>query len=57
VGSYKTVLVGTDGSDTSFRAVDRAALVAKDAGATLVIACAYHPPTKRELDEIGRAHV
>jgi nucleotide-binding universal stress UspA family protein len=33
--------VGTDGSESSFRAVDKAAAVAKDAGATLVIACAY----------------
>ena len=32
-GAYQTVLVGTDGSDTSFRAVDRAAGLARDAGA------------------------
>jgi nucleotide-binding universal stress UspA family protein len=41
MGSYKTVIVGTDGSESSYRAVDKAAAVAKDAGATLVIACAY----------------
>ncbi|MFL6240519.1 MAG: universal stress protein [Actinomycetes bacterium] len=43
MGSYQTVIVGTDGSESSFRAVDKAAAVAKDAGATLVIACAYTP--------------
>lgn len=43
MGGYQTVVVGTDGSETSFRAVDRAAELARDAGATLVIACAYVP--------------
>ena len=42
MGSYQTVIVGTDGSESSFRAVDKAAAVAKDAGATLVIACAFN---------------
>ena len=41
--SYTTVVVGTDGSDTSFAAVERAAQLARDEGATLVIACAYFP--------------
>jgi len=43
MGSYQTVLVGTDGSESSFRAVDKAAAIAKDTGATLVIASAFHP--------------
>jgi nucleotide-binding universal stress UspA family protein len=51
MGSYQTVLVGTDGSESSFRAVDRAGAIAKDAGATLVIASAYHPVSKRELQQ------
>ena len=41
MGGYTTVVVGTDGSETSFCAVDRAAELARDADATLVIACAY----------------
>ena len=45
MGAYSTIVVGTDGSETSFRAVDRAAILARDAGATLVIACAYVPAT------------
>lgn len=43
MGGYQTIVVGTDGSETSFRAVDRAAALARDAGATLVVACAYFP--------------
>jgi nucleotide-binding universal stress UspA family protein len=54
---YTTVVVGTDGSETSLRAVDRAAVLARDAGATLVIACAYVPSDVRDLareqDELG----
>jgi nucleotide-binding universal stress UspA family protein len=47
--TYTTVLCGTDGSESSFRAVDRAAAIARDAGATLVLACAYHPMSAREV--------
>lgn len=55
MGGYRTVVVGTDGSDTSFRAVDRAAQLARDAGATLVIACAYIPekPDPAAQDALG----
>ena len=47
--AYTTVLVGTDGSDTSLAAVDRAASLAGDSGATLVIACAYVPRHDNDL--------
>ena len=55
MGGYSTVVVGTDGSETSFRAVERAAAIAQDAGATLVIACAYFPerPDPRTQDVLG----
>lgn len=43
MGGYKTVLVGTDGSDSSLRAVDRAGELASGPGAKLVIATAYLP--------------
>ena len=49
MGAYQTVLVGTDGSDSSYRAVDRAARIAHDSGARLVIVCAYHQATRREV--------
>jgi nucleotide-binding universal stress UspA family protein len=48
MSSYSTVVVGTDGSATSFNAVDRAAALAADAGAVLVIACAFFPAGERE---------
>ncbi|HEX6354387.1 universal stress protein [Actinophytocola sp.] len=55
--AYQTVVVGTDGSDSSYLAVDRAAQIAADTDATLVIACAYHPPrpedVSRAVDELG----
>jgi nucleotide-binding universal stress UspA family protein len=55
MGGYQTIVVGTDGSETSFRAVDRAAELARDAGATLVIACAYFPekPDPHAQDVLG----
>lgn len=48
---YTTVLVGTDGSESSFRAVDRAAEIARAAGARLLLACAYRPMSAREVQE------
>jgi nucleotide-binding universal stress UspA family protein len=53
--SYTTVLVGTDGSESSFRAVDRAAAVARDAGATLLLLTAYRPMSPRELQDAHQA--
>jgi nucleotide-binding universal stress UspA family protein len=55
--AYQTVVVGTDGSDSSYHAVDRAARIAADSGATLVVACAYHPARPDDLtkaqDQLG----
>ncbi|MCV7088933.1 universal stress protein [Mycobacterium paraense] len=42
MSAYRTVVVGTDGSDSSFRAVDKAAQIAGD-DAKLIIASAYLP--------------
>lgn len=52
MASYQTVVVGTDGSDSSFRAVDRAAAIAADASATLVIASAYHPARQDDIQQL-----
>jgi len=49
------VLVGTDGSDSSYRAVDRAAALARDAAAKLVIVCAYHSASEREVAAANEA--
>jgi nucleotide-binding universal stress UspA family protein len=43
VSSYRTVVVGTDGSDSSLRAVDRAGAIAAAAHADLIVASAYFP--------------
>ena len=47
--SYRSILVGTDGSPSSLLAVDRAAALAGATGAVLVLASAYHPMPEKEL--------
>lgn len=46
--AYRTIVVGTDGSDTSLAAVDRAAAVAGDSHAELVVVCAYTPASRED---------
>lgn len=41
-GMYETILVGTDGSESSFLAVRRAAGIANAVGARLILASAYY---------------
>jgi nucleotide-binding universal stress UspA family protein len=53
VASYRKILVGTDGSDSSFLAVDRAGQVAGDSGATLILVCAYQEMPDRERARAG----
>ena len=55
MGAYRTVVVGTDGSDSSFRAVDRAAEIA-GSDAKLLIASAYLPQHEdtRAADALGQ---
>ena len=55
MGGYQTIAVGTDGSETSYVAVERAARLAADADATLVIACAFFPekPDPHTQDVLG----
>ncbi len=43
MSAYQTVVVGTDGSDSSLRAVDRAAAIAAEHGAKLIVATAHLP--------------
>ncbi|MEU6058748.1 universal stress protein [Streptomyces sp. NPDC047097] len=47
---YRTVMVGTDGSDSSYTAVEGAARLAAAFAADLVVACAYLPMRGTELD-------
>jgi nucleotide-binding universal stress UspA family protein len=55
VASYRTILVGTDGSESSFRAVERAAAVAGDTGASLLIVSAYTEMSDRERSRASAA--
>ncbi|GAA4226986.1 universal stress protein [Actinomadura meridiana] len=48
MSAYRVILVGTDGSDSSFRAVDRAARLAAATGASLLLSAAYGPMPARE---------
>lgn len=43
MSGYKTVVVGTDGSDSSLRAVERAGALASGPDARVIIATAYFP--------------
>jgi nucleotide-binding universal stress UspA family protein len=45
--SYRTVVVGTDGSDSSMRAVERAGEVAAQENAKLIIASAHIPSVEK----------
>ena len=51
MSAYTKVIVGTDGSESSYRAVDRAAELAADASAPLVVACAYVPADPRSVSQ------
>ncbi len=60
MSAYRTVVVGTDGSESSLRAVRRAGGLAGACGARLVIVCAYLPPradereARRARDRLGQ---
>lgn len=55
MASYSTILVGTDGSESSFRAVERAAALAGDTGATLLIVSAYAAMSDRDQRRAAEA--
>lgn len=58
MSDYKVVAVGTDGSSSATRAVTRAAEIAADAGAKLLLVCAYERPSRddsRDRAEAERA--
>ncbi|WP_419995761.1 universal stress protein [Streptomyces boninensis] len=57
MSAYQTILVGTDGSQSSLAAVAKAAELAADSQAKLVIVCAYYPMRGRDMaraqDQLG----
>src|ERR1700759_3227807 len=46
MSGYTTIVVGTDGSDSSLRAVDRAGQIAAGTDAKVVVATAYFPQSE-----------
>ena len=52
MAAYSTVVVGTDGSESSMKAVERAGAIAGE-NATLVIACAYFPNEGRDIEAVS----
>lgn len=55
MASYQRVLVGTDGSETSYKAVTRAAEIARESGAQLILVTAYRPLSQREREDAAQA--
>lgn len=53
MSAYKMVVVGTDGSESSYRAVEKAGELAADETATLMIACAYVPADPRSVSQVA----
>ncbi|MCG7606246.1 universal stress protein [Mycolicibacterium sp. (ex Dasyatis americana)] len=47
MSTYRTIVVGTDGSDSSLRAVHRAGEIAAQENAKLIIASAYQPVVEK----------
>ena len=54
MASYRRVMVGTDGSETSYRAVSRAAEIARESGAQLILVTAYRPLSQREREDAAQ---
>jgi nucleotide-binding universal stress UspA family protein len=54
--AYQTLVVGTDGSESSMRAVDRAGKIAAESNAKLIIATGYFPQKEdpRAADALGQ---
>jgi len=51
MSSYSKIVVGTDGSDTSLRAVEKAGQIAHDSDADLLIVMAYRPADAHTVNE------
>ena len=46
MSGYTTIVVGTDGSDSSLRAVDKAGQIAAGSDAKVIVATAYFPQSE-----------
>jgi nucleotide-binding universal stress UspA family protein len=52
---FRTIVVGTDGSDTAAKAVSEAAELARALGASIELVCAYEPVPSQHLRSESRA--
>lgn len=52
MSAYNTVVVGTDGSESSMKAVERAGAIVGDS-AQLVIACAFFPHESKDVNSMS----
>lgn len=52
IGTYSSVLVGTDGSPTATVAVKKVSSLAARLGMKLVVVCAFEPPTEQEMKQL-----
>ncbi len=53
-GMFRSIVVGTDGSDTAGKAVQEAIDLAKSVGAAVYVVCAYEPVPQARLREEAR---
>jgi len=51
---FRSIVVGTDGSETAAKAVDAAIQLAALSGATLELVCAYEPVSNQRLPQAAR---
>jgi nucleotide-binding universal stress UspA family protein len=51
---FRTIVVGTDGSDTAAKAVNEAAELARALGASIELVCAYEPVPSQRLRSEAR---
>ena len=54
IGTYHSILVGTDGSPTAMQAVEKTAQLAAGLDISPTVVCVYEPLTEEELDQLRR---
>jgi nucleotide-binding universal stress UspA family protein len=52
---YSTIIVGTDGSESTLEAVEQAAEITGERSVRLLLVCAHHPLTAKEQSILAAA--
>jgi nucleotide-binding universal stress UspA family protein len=52
---YSTIIVGTDGAESTLKAVEQAAEITGERSVRLLLVCAYHPLTAKEQSILATA--